>query len=207
MAQVKPQATPSDPQPSAPATNLASNELNLVADAPPIVGTPIALDESITPNPGTGNLSVNDAPANDWIQVGVRNEPSVAAPPEDNLVISGSDLKSLLSTLARAYETGNLQKLVSTFATDIYSSDGASREQMERDYRHLFNITDNRQLTIRDITWSQQDKQMLGSGDFQVRIREKGASKYTTYAGKISLAVVKESNNIVIRKLDYDYNN
>jgi general secretion pathway protein A len=207
MAQVKPQATPSDPQPSAPATSLASNELNLVADAPPIVGTPITLDESITPNPGTENLPVNDTPANDWIQVGVRNEPSIAASQEDNLVISGSDLKSLLSTLARAYENGNLQKLVSTFATDIYSSDGSSREQMERDYRHLFNITDNRQLTIRDITWSQQDKQMLGSGDFQVRIREKGASKYTTYAGKISLAVVKESNNIVIRKLDYDYNN
>ena len=206
-AQTKTQATPSNPETSTPATSLASNELNLVADAPPIVGTPIALDESITPNPGTGNLSANAIPANDWIQVGVRSEQPVAASQEDNPFISGSDLKTLLSTLARAYENGNLQKLVSTFATDIYSSDGAGREQMERDYRHLFNITDNRQLTIHDITWSQQDKQMLGNGDFQVRIREKGASKYTTYAGKISLAVVKESNNIVIRKLDYDYNN
>ena len=47
----------------------------------------------------------------------------------------------------------------------------------------------------------------MGNGDFQVQIREKGATSYTTYEGKISFTVAKESNNIVIKRLDYDYNN
>jgi hypothetical protein len=47
---------------------------------------------------------------------------------------------------------------------------------------------------------------MLGKGDFEVLVREKGASNYTTYAGTIRFVVAKESNTIVIKKLDYEYN-
>jgi type II secretory pathway predicted ATPase ExeA len=175
---------------------------------PPIVGTPLALNQNAPTNAGPATATIAEEPGAESIPDVTDAEKSISTiKDKDTSHISGNDLRMLLSTLANAYENGNLQKLISTFATDIYSSDGAGRQQMENDYRRLFNITDNRELTINDITWSQQDKQMLGRGDFQVRIREKGANKYTTYAGKISLAVVKESNNIVIRKLDYDYNN
>ncbi|WP_455223073.1 AAA family ATPase [Kaarinaea lacus] len=190
---------------AAASTNRTDSKADNNSERTPILGTPIALQEEVTPvTPGA--LSAKDTAVTGASQHAVHPE-HLDAVTQDTTLISGSDLKTLLSTLATAYENGNLQKLISTFADDIYSSDGAGRKQIENDYRHLFNITDNRQLTIHDITWSQQDKQMLGKGDFKVRIREKGANRYTTYAGKISLAVVKESNNIVIRKLDYDYNN
>ena len=120
-------------------------------------------------------------------------------------VISRTDLTALLSRLSIAYEKGSLPQLVRTFATDIYSSDGANRRQMEKEYQQLFDITDKRELKIRGVTWETKDKQMLGKGDFKVLIREKGATKDTTYEGTISLAVAKESNSIVIKKLDYDY--
>ena len=121
--------------------------------------------------------------------------------------ISNDDLQALLFKLSNAYQMGNLQQLVSTFAPDIHSSDGSNRKQLEHDYQRLFDITDTRRLAIRDVKWHKKDKQMLGSGDFQVQIREKGANNYTTYEGKISFTVAKELNNIVIKRLDYDYNN
>lgn len=119
--------------------------------------------------------------------------------------ISHADLTTLLSRLSTAYETGNLQQLVSTFAPDINSSKGSNRRQMLREYQRLFNITDRRRLVIQDVKWSTNDKQILGKGDFEVFIREKGATKFTTYHGKISFAVAKESNAVVIKKLDYNY--
>ena len=120
-------------------------------------------------------------------------------------LISKADLSTLLFRLSDAYQTGNLQQLVSTFAPDIKSSDGSNRQQMLNEYQRLFNITDRRQLAIQDVKWSTENTQMLGEGNFEVLIREKGATKYTTYQGKISFAVAKESNGVVIKKLDYDY--
>ncbi len=171
----------------------------------PIVGAPLALElnsASHTSPANSQNLGKTDSPS----QVTALSDQSVLNTQAAS-IISGTDLNRLLSTLSIAYENGNLQQLISTFANDIRSSDGTGRQQMENDYRRLFNITDTRQLNIHDISWSQQDKQMLGKGDFQVRVREKGAAKYTTYEGTISLAVAKESNIIVIKQLDYNYNN
>ena len=128
-----------------------------------------------------------------------------AASQQSDSAISPADLTILLSRLSAAYETGNLQQLVTTFAPDIKSGDGSNRLQMLKEYQRLFNITDKRQLTIQDVIWSTKDRQMLGKGDFQVLIREKGATKDTKYQGKISFAVAKESNSVVIKKLDYDY--
>ncbi|HEY5603132.1 MAG TPA: hypothetical protein VIM41_08500, partial [Gammaproteobacteria bacterium] len=172
----------------------------------PTTGIPLALEESLAPDSASANPKTLPAYTTDTSRLTIGSEPAVTDTREDTF-ISGTDLNTLLSTLANAYENGNLQQLVSTFAEDIYSSDGTGRHQMENDFRRLFNITDTRQLNIHDISWSQRDRQMLGKGDFQVRVREKGANKYTTYEGTIRLAVVKESNTIVIKQLDYDYNN
>jgi hypothetical protein len=172
----------------------------------PMVGAPLALMENSASYAGSANSQQPPGKTGNATQSAALSEQAVITA-QGALAISRMDLNRLLSTLAIAYENGNLQQLISTFAKDIHSSDGTSRQQMENDYRRLFNITDTRQLNIHDISWSPQDKQMLGKGDFQVRVREKGAAKYTTYEGTISLAVVKESNNIVIKKLDYNYNN
>lgn len=119
--------------------------------------------------------------------------------------ISRDDLSALLARLSNAYEKGSLPQLVSNFAPDIYDNDGANRQQLEQQYRQLFTITDKRQLKFQNVTWSAQNKQMLGKGDFEVMIREKGATNHTTYAGIIHFVVARESNTIVIKKLDYDY--
>ncbi|WP_455207528.1 AAA family ATPase [Kaarinaea lacus] len=205
--QPKAKSAASVPQMSAQLTaSKASSNTTAAPLRTPIIGTPLVATETLATSADFTVSQSSDKKPTNLPQRAVASEQLVVAK-QDNSFISGTDLNSLLATIATAYENGNLQQLISTFATDINSSDGTGRKQMESDYRHLFNITDNRQLTIQDVTWSQHDKQMLGKGDFQVKIREKGASKYTTYVGKISLAVVKESNNIVIRKLDYDYNN
>ena len=93
------------------------------------------------------------------------------------------------------------------FASNIYSHNGADRNQLENEYQRLFDITDTRRLAISGVKWLPKNNQMLGNGDFQVLIREKGATSYTTYEGKIRFTVARESDNIVIKRLDYEYNN
>jgi hypothetical protein len=120
--------------------------------------------------------------------------------------ISLSDLATVVATLSNAYESGNLPQLVSIFANDIQNGDGENRDQLQDEYRQLFDITDKRRLIINNVAWSARNQQMLGKGDFQLIIREKGATKLTLYAGQIRLAVAREPRGVVIKKLDYDYN-
>jgi len=137
--------------------------------------------------------------------VALANSRTNSITPRSDSSITQTDLKTLLSTLSAAYQAGDLQQLVKTFSPDINSSDGSNRQVMMEDYRRLFNITDKRQLAIQNVKWSTNDRQMLGVGNFEALVREKGATKYTTYQGKISFAVVKELGEVVIKKLDYDY--
>lgn len=177
----------------------------------PLLGSPVAgLIDNIKPDQHTSSrLAITSIPQTNLARTSrsTRSVSHDATKTKVRSFISNDDLHNLLFNLSTAYEMGNLQQLVSTFASDIYSSDGSTRKQLENDYQKLFDITDTRRLAIRDVKWLKKDKQMLGNGDFQVQIREKGATNYTTYEGKISFLVAKESNNIVIKRLDYDYNN
>jgi hypothetical protein len=120
--------------------------------------------------------------------------------------ISLSDLTTVVATLSSAYESGNLPQLLSVFADDMQNGDGENRDQLQDEYQQLFDITDKRRLIINNVAWSARNQQMLGKGDFQLIIREKGATKLTLYAGQIRLAVAREPRGVVIKKLDYDYN-
>ncbi|WP_455202465.1 hypothetical protein, partial [Kaarinaea lacus] len=197
-------------------TNTHSEPVRVSANGketyPPLVGSPVAeLSGDIKPDRQTNTRFTNASIASMPLATSL-----TSAPPGNvqNITkakvkpfISNDDLRTLLFNLSTAYEMGNLQQLVRTFASDISSSDGSTRKQLENDYQRLFDITDTRRLAIRDVKWLKKDKQMLGDGDFQVLIREKGATNYTTYEGKISFTVAKESNNVVIKRLDYNYNN
>lgn len=128
------------------------------------------------------------------------------APPA-NAVVTAAELKTLLSQLMHAYNTGDLARLVSVFSENLHSNDASGRKNIEEDYRKLFNITDMRKMQISPIQWSEIHKQRHGEGKFKLLVREKGAANATTYAGNISIDVEKSEGNVLITRLNYHYNN
>jgi len=119
--------------------------------------------------------------------------------------IPAADLNILLSRLTYAYETGNLRKLVSVFAENARSNGKTSLNEIEDDYRKLFDVTDMRKMMISDIQWKKFRNQMRGKGNFQLVVREKGAGRVTSYDGRIKFDVIRSTRGIVITQLDYRY--
>ncbi len=119
--------------------------------------------------------------------------------------IPAADLKVLLSRLTSAYEAGNLRKLVSVFADTARSNDKTSLNEIEDDYRKLFDVTDMRKMMISGIQWKKFRNQMRGKGSFQLVVREKGAGRVTSYDGSIEFDVAQSARGIVITQLDYRY--
>jgi len=119
--------------------------------------------------------------------------------------ISATELNALLSTLARAYENGNITQLISVFANDFQSKTASTRTDVESDYKRLFNITDMRRMNLRNARWSENDNIMHGEAAFDIKVREKGASRITAYNGVLRVDVKKGVNGAVIKNLDYLY--
>ncbi|NOX91877.1 MAG: hypothetical protein GXP18_05350, partial [Gammaproteobacteria bacterium] len=119
--------------------------------------------------------------------------------------IPKADLKILLSRLTSAYEAGNLRKLVSVFAENARSNDKISLDEIEDDYRKLFDVTDMRKMMINDVQWKTFKNRMRGKGNFQLVVREKGAGRVVSYDGSIRFDVAQGTRGIVITQLDYHY--
>lgn len=176
------------------------NARSTSSNAAPLAGAPLTQHEASTATSSVATLDTQDT-ATTHPESNARKDTQQSEPD-----ISLADLTTLVARLSYAYESGNLQQLTSIFADDMQNVDGADRDQLHDEYRQLFDITDKRRLIINNVAWSARNQQMLGKGDFQLIIREKGATKPTLYAGQIRLAVAREPRGVVIKKLDYDYN-
>jgi len=139
------------------------------------------------------------------------NEPSKAVAMINNepssIEVDKAKLNQLLAKLTSAYEKGNLQDLLSVLSKDVRSNDGSTRRDLKDGYRKLFNITDMRKMTITSVTWSKRDQLIHGKGEFELRVREKGADTVSSYGGIISLDVENGIEGAVITRLNYDYRN
>ncbi|NOZ53765.1 MAG: hypothetical protein GXP08_11625 [Gammaproteobacteria bacterium] len=121
--------------------------------------------------------------------------------------ITTAELNTLLSKFMQAYEAGDLTRLVSIFAENMRSNQETNLKNIEEDYRKLFHITDIRKMRISSVRWTETDKRQYGKGKFQLLVREKGAAKVTSYAGNISIDVEKNGQKLLIKTLNYHYNN
>ena len=169
---------------------------------PPAVKTkPLDADKSVA----TADTAAPIASSGNVVVINPAQVEAVVESSRSNADIDKAQLNELLAKLTTAYENGNLNQLLSVLAKDVRSNDGATRRDLKNGYRKLFNITDMRQMTISSVNWS-KDKQIIhGEGEFELRVREKGADKITWYGGIISLEVDDREEGAVITRLNYDY--
>jgi len=183
--------------------------------APVMPAAAVGASATIMPIPSSPFLApVEPASSKHIVTAPMKNAPyeknrisadSLESSAEVKAGIAMAELDLLLARLTSAYETGNLRKLVGIFAENARSNDRVSLDEIEEDYRKLFNVTDMRRMTISDIQWAKDKGQMRGKGNFQLSVREKGAGRVTSYDGSIRLGVTKSRQGIAITRLDYRY--
>lgn len=199
---VAPGATAGGTQPATPAKKLESMRQTMQADASPApqdTARPAAAGTRSQEQP----VSAPPAPTRPPVSAA----PAVAAPVQ-NGGITIQELDRLGETFSRAYEAGDLARLVGLFAADARTNDQSSRAGIEQDYRELFQLSERRTFTFGRLRW-EQDKNgdgLKGEGDFRAEVQLKGESSVTTVTGKVVFHVRRAPGGIVITEMLHSYN-
>lgn len=119
--------------------------------------------------------------------------------------LSAEELAAVLARFQGAYEGGDMSTLVGLFARDARSDDAHDRDAIARTYQKLFNVTDTRHLTLKDMRWTEEGDAMKGDGQFGVTVREKGRDIESHYTGRIRLRIEKRDGKAVITQLEHRY--
>ena len=167
---------------------------------------------AVTTKPvATGNEQANVSVLEKEKNVPIKHEQilqtkEVATETDDSTDEDLIKLEVLLTKFAKAYQAGDLNEFVSLFSVDVDSNDASSIEQLQAEYKKLFNVTDVRQIKIEDFAWEQDDDVFSGEGKFQLMIIEKGGNKPMQYSGGISLEVDMDQAEPLITDIYYSYN-
>jgi len=113
--------------------------------------------------------------------------------------ISGEQLKHLLDDFSNAYDTGNLNKLMSLFADDARTNSQTSRNGIEADYRQMFSTTASRNMTLISPDWSNEGRFARGVGQYSINVVPQGGQP-SMAKGKYTIQVYLDGNQVKISR-------
>jgi general secretion pathway protein A len=114
--------------------------------------------------------------------------PEAAAPkdnPTDNKVPLAA-LQSLVAEFEAAYQTGDLDALMSLFAPTARTSDQVDRAGVRADYARLFGSSSERDMRLKDISWEREANYAGGIGTYEATVKDK-AGAVSKQAGEVTL--------------------
>ena len=115
------------------------------------------------------------------------------------------NLYKVINRFTGAYKGGDMSSLSSVLSEDIKTDDGNSRDSLTKQYKKLFNITDDRELKLMDVSWKTDTEKAAGEGRFKATILEKGRTKPQTYAGTFTMSIEKRNSQLAITDMRYEY--
>ena len=117
--------------------------------------------------------------------------------------IRQAELATLVKKFVFVYQAGDINQFLSLFADDVRTNDQTSKAGLREDYEQLFRTTDMRQMILGNVTWELDNNHAHGWGNFEVKVRKKGAPETKTYNGSLTLNVEKRNGRLLIKKLYY----
>ena len=127
-----------------------------------------------------------------------------AAQPVGEEAYSDMALMALIGHLVRSYQQGDLGSFIGLFAIQARTSDEASRDQIEAEYRHLFSTTRARSLQVSDLRWRADPVGATGDGYMVLQIRRASGGTTERYEGRFSVNITHERQQLRISGLYYD---
>lgn len=116
------------------------------------------------------------------------------------------ELDAVTASFSRAYEAGDLARLMSLFAENASTNDQSSRQGIEKDYRDLFEQTDRRAFVFERVNWSaDQNGGYIGESVFHVYVNLKGQSGSNALDGRVTFHLQKRPQGFVITRMIHGY--
>jgi len=115
------------------------------------------------------------------------------------------NLHEVINKFTGAYKGGDMNSLYSVLSKDIKTDDSNNRDSLTAQYEKLFNITDDRELKLMNVSWKTDTEKAAGEGRFEATILEKGRTKPQTYAGTFTMSIEKRNTQLAITDMRYEY--
>lgn len=115
--------------------------------------------------------------------------------------VQKQDLQQMLNTFVHAYAKGDLEKLMTLFASNAQTNDQNTLAGIRNDHEKLFSGTSLRQISIKSVKWTLKDSEATGEGWFQVKLQTSGSAKVNTVKGRIRISAKKGSSGTQITQM------
>jgi len=138
--------------------------------------------------------------ANAKTSVSTQNFPSLPLDPTTSYAIAPSrvELQNLLTQYIGAFESGDIEWIISLFAIDAVTNKRIGMEEIAQDYETLFQVTTNRSIFLKDLSWTYSKNHAKGSGKLNVFVTNKDGEIDHIIGGKIKIIAKRVKNSVVI---------
>lgn len=109
--------------------------------------------------------------------------------------ISAESLNRLLTTMAVAYEAGDIEQFMGVFANNAKTNDRETVSGIREDYVGLFANTTSRKIDFKNMKWRWDESAMRGEGKYEVVVLAKGKEQKDIYRGTLWMHVEHHEGN------------
>jgi outer membrane biosynthesis protein TonB len=122
-------------------------------------------------------------------------------------ILTTDNLNKLKAEYQAAYNLGQMAQLSQLFDTTIRSNEEKGIGAVLNAYRRLFDITQERNLLIDDLSWQIEKSSASGKGSFVVEVQQRGSTRKTSHYGEIELNIKEKDSRLSITEIIYNYKN
>ena len=112
-----------------------------------------------------------------------------------------AELQDLVTRMISSYESGDLNTFGSLFAKNAKTNDRNDLENIKKDYKKLFETSNDRQMFIKGMRWKREGDYAQGRGDLEAMILMKSGESVYTMSGKIEIVAKRIDGKVLITRL------
>jgi len=114
---------------------------------------------------------------------------------------SRSELQDLVTRYVDAYEAGDIDTLMTLFASSSWTTDKAGLTELRQEYSDLFDSTTEREIFVYNIDWSMTGGKAVGTGELAMTHHPINDGNVTSSLGKIRFMTKKDHSGVYITHL------
>lgn len=107
----------------------------------------------------------------------------------------------MLSQLSKAYENGNINRIMGLFTKDAVTNHHASAQEIKADYEQLFQTTSARKIKFSNFRWSTKGSTIQGKGRYLAQLNPKNTNVDQVFTADIAVHLKRNSNSYKIKGL------
>lgn len=111
---------------------------------------------------------------------------------------TASELFDIVNRYTIAYEEGDIRTLLSLFSFNIRTNTNDNIMGVQENYTNLFETTSDRQMFIRGLKWTIEDRYARGVGDIEMLTIPKNGENVKSTSGKIQIIAKIINNKLTI---------